>query len=539
MTRPVLIIGAGIAGLWAALKMAPREVVLLTGAPLGQGAASGWAQGGVSAALADDDSPALHARDTMMAGAGLVEADAARALAEGAAAEVRALAAIGAPFERSGSDWSLSREAAHCAHRVARVKGDGAGAAIMATLIEAVRASQHIIVRDGWKAVHLLEGETGCAGALAEGPDGETETILADETVLAMGGAGGLFALTTTPAGAQGQAMAMAARLGAQIQDPEFVQFHPTALNADLDPAPLCTEALRGEGAVLIDKTGERFMKPVHELAELAPRDVVARAVHRQNARGLGAFLDCREAIGETFPDRFPAVFTACQRAGIDPRVEPIPVAPTAHYHMGGVKTDIDGRTNVDGLWAIGECASSGLHGANRLASNSLAEGLVAAARCAEAVNLPHRGSGLAAAPAKARSKGASGSELTCGLAPSGPSTAARSPSPHAGRINLPHLALQRLRQAMSAHCGVERSANGLEDLLALINALEASHGPADALLAARFIVTAALRRTESRGGHFRTDYPATADTAAHAVCTLADLDPPSTEAARHSVPAE
>lgn len=514
MTRPVLIIGAGIAGLWAALKMAPREVVLLTGAPLGQSAASGWAQGGVSAALADDDSPALHAHDTMMAGAGLVKADAAQALAEGAAEEVRALAAIGAPFERSGSGWSLSREAAHSAHRVARVKGDGAGAAIMATLIEAVRASKHIHVRDGWKAVHLLEGETGCAGALAEGPDGEAETILADETVLAMGGAGGLFALTTTPAGAQGQAMAMAARLGAQIQDPEFVQFHPTALNADLDPAPLCTEALRGEGAVLIDKTGERFMKPVHELAELAPRDVVARAVHRQNARGLGAFLDCREAIGDTFPDRFPAVFAACQRAGIDPRVEPIPVAPTAHYHMGGVKTDIDGRTNVGGLWAIGECASSGLHGANRLASNSLAEGLVAAARCAEAMS---KGAGRDV-PTHARKPGT---------------------SPANGGGKLPHLALQRLRQAMSRHCGVERSASGLEELLELIRTLETSHGPADALVAARFIVTAALRRTESRGGHFRTDYPATADTAAHSVCTLADLDQPSTEATRHSVPAE
>lgn len=514
MTRPVLIIGAGIAGLWAALKLAPREVVLLTGAPLGQGAASGWAQGGVSAALADDDSPALHARDTMMAGAGLVEADAAQALAEGAAAEVRALAAIGAPFERSGSDWSLSCEAAHSAHRVARVKGDGAGTAIMATLIEAVRASKHIDIRDGWTAVRLLEGETGCAGALAEGPDGETETILADETVLAMGGAGGLFALTTTPAGAQGQAMAMAARLGAQIQDPEFVQFHPTALNADLDPAPLCTEALRGEGAVLIDKTGERFMKPVHELAELAPRDVVARAVHRQNARGLGAFLDCRKAIGDAFPDRFPAVFAACQRAGIDPRVEPIPVAPTAHYHMGGVKTDIDGATNVEGLWAIGECASSGLHGANRLASNSLAEGLVAAARCA-----------------KAMSKGA-GRDL-----PPPPRKLGTSPANGGGK--LPHLALQRLRQAMSRHCGVERSAGGLGELLELIQTLEASHGPADALVAARFIVAAALRRTESRGGHFRTDYPTSADTAAHTIYTLADLDLANTEPARQTVPAE
>ena len=539
MTRPVLIIGAGIAGLWAALKMAPREVVLLTGAPLGEGAASGWAQGGVSAALADDDSPALHARDTMMAGAGLVDAAAAHALAEGAAAEVQALADLGAPFDRDGTRWSLSREAAHSAHRVARVKGDGAGAAIMATLIEAVRQADHIEIRDGWKAVALRDHQGTCAGAIAEAPDGALESVDAEHTILAMGGAGGLFALTTTPAGAQGQAMAMAARLGAVIQDPEFVQFHPTALNADLDPAPLCTEALRGEGATLIDNRGERFMKAVHDKAELAPRDVVARAVHRQNARGLGAYLDCREAIGGSFPERFPAVFAACQRAGIDPRVEPIPVAPTAHYHMGGVKTDIDGRTNIDGLWAIGECASSGLHGANRLASNSLAEGLVAAARCAASVNLPRRGSGLAAAPAKARSKGASDSELTCGLTPSGPSTAARSPSPHAGRIVLPHLALQRLRQAMSQHCGVERSEAGLGELLALIEELTAQHGDADALVAARFIVTAALRRCESRGGHFRTDFPASAEPAAHSLYTLADLAPAPSEPAVQAWPAE
>ena len=222
MTRPVLICGAGIAGLWAALKLAPRPVVLLTGAPLGEGAASGWAQGGVAAALADDDSAALHTADTITAGAGLVDADAARALAEGAAQEVRELAALGAPFERRGETWSLSREAAHARHRVARVKGDGAGAAIMATLIDAVRQAPHVEIRNGWKAAALLGDAAGCTGVLARSPDGRTEAIEAGATILAMGGAGGLFALTTTPAGARGQAMAMAARLGAVIQDPEF-----------------------------------------------------------------------------------------------------------------------------------------------------------------------------------------------------------------------------------------------------------------------------------------------------------------------------
>lgn len=494
---PILVIGAGIAGLWTALKAAPRPVVLLTGAPLGEGAASAWAQGGVSAALSPEDSPARHAADTLNAAAGLADRAAALALAEGAAAEVEALAAIGAPFERDGDDWALSREAAHSAPRVARVKGDQAGAAIMTALIAAVRDAGHIDLREGWRAIGLLTNDIGeCIGAAAETPAGETVDLLATDTVLALGGAGGLFALTTTPAGAQGQAMAMAARIGAEIQDPEFIQFHPTALNAGLDPAPLCTEALRGEGAVLVDHRGERFMRAVHPDAELAPRDVVARAVHRQNATGQGAYLDCRDAVGEAFPDRFPGVYAACRRAGIDPRREPIPVAPTAHYAMGGVRTDLDGRTGVAGLWAVGECASTGLHGANRLASNSLAEGLVMGARCA------------------GRLRTAEARTATLSMAVSREAPA-----------NLPPLALQRLRQAMSRECGVERDAVGLTRLLDLISELEARHGEADALLAARFIATAALRREESRGGHFRLDFPGSDAEPRHTRLTLAELD--------------
>lgn len=504
MRDHTLIIGAGIAGLWAALRLAPQPVILLTGSPLGEGAASGWAQGGVAAPLAEDDSPALHARDTLMAGAGLVDAQAAQALADGAADEVRALAALGAPLEHDGEAWQLSREAAHSRHRVARVKGDGAGAAIMATLIDAVRNAGHVEIRNGWRAEQLMaDGEGRCAGALARDPDGKVHTIEADETILAMGGAGGLFALTTTPAGAQGQAMAMAARLGAVIQDPEFVQFHPTALNTGLDPAPLCTEALRGEGAILVDRDGHRFMKSLHPDAELAPRDVVARGVHRQNRQGKGAFLDCTDAIGGAFPDRFPAVFAACRQAGIDPRREPIPVAPTAHYHMGGVKADIDGRTGVDGLWAIGECASTGLHGANRLASNSLAEGLVSAARCAGAIK--------AATPESAGSR----------KAQHGHRATSRGDNRAGITEELPPLALHRLRQMMSRHCGVERTRSGLLELRALITDFTTRHGEAHALVAARFIVEAALAREESRGGHFRSDFPLTSDTPEHSRLTL------------------
>ena len=514
MTRPVLIIGAGIAGLWAALKLAPRQAVLLTGSPLGEGAASSWAQGGVSAALADDDSPALHARDTIEAGAGLVDAGAAHALARGAAQQVRELAALGAPFEREGETWSLSREAAHSRHRVARVTGDGAGAAIMQTLIAAVRAAGHVEIRNGWSAATLIAGDKGdCAGALARDPEGAIHPILADETILALGGAGGLFALTTTPAGAQGQAMTMAARLGATIQDPEFIQFHPTALNAGLDPAPLCTEALRGEGATLVDRSGHRFMKAIHRDAELAPRDVVARAVHRHNLAGRHALLDCSSAIGDAFPVRFPAVFAACMSAGIDPRIEPIPVAPTAHYHMGGVATDIDGQTSIPGLWAIGECASTGLHGANRLASNSLAEGLVSAARVAKVLS----------------------------EAPLRPAARATSPASQGGNLPpaLPPLALTRLRQAMSRNCGVERSGAGLAELNALIGDMIERHGEADALIAARFITEGAIARQESRGGHFRTDFPQAHAIARHTRLSLADLAGTRPHTLAHTVPAE
>ena len=307
MTRPLIIAGAGIAGLWTALHAAPRRVILLTGAPLGQGASTAWAQGGVAAALGRDDAPDLHAADTIAAGAGLVDEAAAHILAEAGPGEVEALYALGAPFERSrNGEWALSREAAHSRARVARVKGDQAGAGILAALIKAVRAAGHVEIREGWRAEALLPAsDGGCAGVLARGSDGVLVAVEGD-VVLATGSLCGLYAVTTTPWTSQGQALAMAAGLGAVIRDPEFVQFHPTAIDIGRDPAPLATEALRGEGAILIDRSGRRFMRAVHPQAELAPRDVVARAVHRQLRTGKGAFLDARAAVGEAFPERFP-----------------------------------------------------------------------------------------------------------------------------------------------------------------------------------------------------------------------------------------
>lgn len=507
--RALLIAGAGIAGLWAALHAAPRRVILLTGSTLGENASTAWAQGGVAAALSEDDSPALHAADTVRAGAGLVNPDAATLLAEQGPREIEALYALGAPFEREpDGSWALSREAAHSRARVARVKGDQAGAGILAALIRAVKAADHVEIREGWRAQALLPGETGgCAGILARDPHGRLMPIEAGETILAMGSLCGLYGVTTVPFTSQGQALAMAARLGAVIEDAEFVQFHPTAIDTGRDPAPLATEALRGEGATLIDRRGKRFMLPVHAEAELAPRDVVARAVHRQVKSGQGAFLDCRTAVGGEFPERFPSVFAACMSAGIDPRIAPIPVAPAAHYHMGGIATDLNGFTGVAGLYAVGECASTGVHGANRLASNSLLDGLVFGRRAAEICR-----------DAEART-------VTAGTAEIAPA--------------LPGPALQRLRQMMAAEAGVERDGPGLTRLIGLIDDLEARYGAADALLAARFVAAGALARTESRGGHFRSDFPRTAPMARHTSMSLADIHQVGAEPLLATGPAE
>jgi L-aspartate oxidase len=504
MNHPLIIAGAGIAGLWTALHAAPRQVILLTGSKLGEGASTAWAQGGVAAALSEDDAPDLHAEDTIAAGAGLVDEDAARLLAKAGPREIEDLFALGAPFEKDGEAWALSREAAHSRARVARVKGDQAGAGILAALIKAVKAAPHIDIREGWVAETLLrDANGGCAGVLARDAQGGLRQIEASDTVLATGSLGGLYAVTTTPWTSQGQALAMAAELGAVIRDPEFVQFHPTAIDIGRDPAPLATEALRGEGATLIDAKGRRFMKAVHADAELAPRDVVARAVHRQIKRGEGAFLDARAAVGEAFPDRFPAVFAACMSAGIDPRSTPIPVAPAAHYHMGGVATDLDGFTGLPGLWAVGECACTGVHGANRLASNSLLDGLVFGRRAAQRLQTaaPRQLSPLQASPPLA----------------------------------LPGPAFQRLRQVMALEAGVERDGAGLLRLLGLIDALEQRYGCAPALIAARFVAAGALSRTESRGGHFRSDFPARADHGASTLLTFGEAyavaEPSSTNA--------
>jgi len=493
----VLIVGAGLAGLYTALKLAPRPVFVLTSRRSNDGAASAWAQGGIAAALHPDDTPQSHAADTIAAGDGLVDEHIAKILSEEGAARVHDLLGLGVPFDRreDGSLY-LSLEAAHSMPRVARVKGDTAGREIINIMVEKVRAADHVTGLIGWRAESLLsDGHGGVAGALARRDDGSLLGIQADITVMATGGIGGLFSVTTNPRTARGDALGMAAVLGAKMRDMEFVQFHPTAINIGRDPAPLATEALRGDGAILTDPKGKRFMPRYHKDGELAPRDDVARAIFAELQAGRQPFLDCREAVGAHFDTEFPTVFESCMSAGIDPRKQAIPVAPAVHYHMGGLATDEWGQTSLPGLYAVGECSATGLHGANRLASNSLLEATVFGGRVAQHIL---------------------GSESTRRKTDSIRQQPWLSMKPEV---------TQKLRNAMTQQCGVRRNAKGLNQLTALIEDLISQVGRANPLIAARLIASAALAREESRGGHFRDDFPKQARKARSSYITYDMLD--------------
>jgi L-aspartate oxidase len=491
-----LIIGAGLAGLSAALAAAPAKALVLAPIALGAACSSAWAQGGIAAALSASDSPQAHAIDTVNAGAGIVDEAAASALTALGPRTVHHLNAIGAPFDhQADGSFVLNREAAHSLARVARVGGDLAGKKILEAVVATALKAPSVEIWEGAQALGLITSGTGAViGALVE-HDGKTVEVYAPVTILASGGSGGLFAVTTNPANLRGEGMAMAAMAGAVIADPEFVQFHPTALNFGKDPAPLATEALRGEGATLVTRDGRRFVFDDHPDGELAPRDIVARAVHKANQQG-GAFLDARTAIGAHFDEEFPTVFASCMANGVDPRSELMPVAPAAHYHMGGVAADTSGRTSLKGLYAVGECASTGVHGANRLASNSLLE---------------------AAAFGECAGKAAS-AELA-GFAPD----TAHAHIPAAPPVLSP-ADLKRLRDAMGRYAGVVRTEEGLQALLRLIDELDVQYPGALALVSARLIAACALNRRESRGSHYRPDYPKTAARGERTFTTLATL---------------
>ncbi|MBT7279738.1 MAG: L-aspartate oxidase [Rhodobiaceae bacterium] len=505
----VLVIGAGLAGLFTALKLAPRPVTVMAAGKRKTGSASQWAQGGIAAAIGPDDHVDNHKQDTIMAGAGLVKESVAQLVAEEARARIDDLSQMGVPFDRDADGHlALGREAAHSHNRIIGVRGDQAGREIMKTLIERADASPSIDFMEGYAAYELAVEEGRVVGVFARpsqhSPLSGPLLIRARATILATGGIGYLYGVTTNPMGANGEALAMAARAGAQVSDSEFVQFHPTALTGMGDPAPLATEALRGEGAVLLNAKGERFMTQVHENAELAPRDIVARAVFDQIIKTGAVGLDLRpNGLAANLDTRFPTVAANCQKAGIDPTQSLLPVAPATHFHMGGIRTDTHGRSSLPGLWACGEVAATGLHGANRLASNSLLEAIVFGARIAKDIN------NLVPTSSRAR------------------------PAPPETRIDASDVELApatlKLRTMMSRHVGVLRHADGLIHTLHELKRLQQAAGGmapfANMVLAAQFITMAALRRQESRGGHFRTDFPTAKAQPEHSYLTMAELD--------------
>jgi L-aspartate oxidase len=495
----VVIVGGGLAGLFCALKLSPRPVTVVSAAPLGQGASTAWAQGGIAAAVAEGDSAEAHAADTVAVGAGLVDAKVALSLAREAKARIDDLLTYGVPFDRDlEGRLAVGREAAHSARRIVHVRGDMAGQAIISALTEAVRKTPSIRVIEGFVAEALLTEDDAVTGLqLRKANDATAKPMIVPSraVVLATGGIGHLYAVTTNPAEASGLGLAIAARAGAVIADPEFVQFHPTAIMVGRDPAPLATEALRGEGATLVNDKGERFMLARHELAELAPRDIVARGVFAEIAAGHGAFLDATSALGARFADKFPTVHASCMAAGLDPARQPIPVAPAAHYHMGGIAVDDRGRTSLQGLWAGGEVSSTGAHGANRLASNSLLEAVVYAARIAEDI----AGSRIAA-PAS----------LPAALVV--PRNCA-----------MPALAEKNLRAMMTSHVGVIRDGDGLAEAVRIFAAIERDTGNIalrNMATTALLVAASAWTRRESRGAHCRIDHPTEKPALAHRTMT-------------------
>jgi L-aspartate oxidase len=470
----VVIVGAGIAGLTTALELAPRPVVVLSKGPLGAESSTLWAQGGLAAAFAPGDSPALHAADTLAAGDGLSNAAIVDEFTRAAPAAIVRLARLGVRFDRAlNGGFALGLEAAHGQARIVHAGGDGAGRELMRALAAAARATPSIDILERFEARRLIVEDNAICGVLAVGPAGPA-LLAANSVVIATGGIGGLFEESTNPLSSFGQGVALAARAGAALADMEFVQFHPTALDVATRPMPLVSEAVRGAGATLIDETGRRFMASTPG-AELAPRDVVARAIWRRRAEGHRVFLDARKAIGVEFATRFPIIAAACRKAGADPAREPIPVTPAQHYHMGGVAVDAQGRSSVEGLWVVGEAASTGLHGANRLASNSLTEAAVFGAIVARSVQ-----------GALARS-----------TAPLRNLAAPPAPDPTA------------VRPILSRAAGVMREGDALRAAVGPLAALARSAGPtADPALVALMIVVSALRRDASIGAHCRLDFP-------------------------------
>jgi L-aspartate oxidase len=491
----VLIVGSGIAGLTVALSLsADASVALMTKGTLGFGSTL-YAQGGVAAAIDAGDRPEFHLSDTIIAGAGLGDESAVRVLVEQAPDAVGFLEASGVRLDLEGLGLALTMEGGHSRRRVVHSGGDATGAEIVRALLERVRRSRTRLIEESFLVDILTDDGGGVAGALVM-VAGQLRHFRCGTVVVASGGYGQLFAETTAPRSCTGDGAAAAFRAGARLADLEFVQFHPTTLFVDADPRPLLSEAMRGEGAHLLDADGDPVMSGVHPLGDLAPRDVVARRVFETMLEeGVDhLYLDATGLGVEQLNHRFPTILAVCRSYGVDPVTDPIPVSPACHYTMGGVWTDLCGRTTVPGLFAVGEVASSGVHGANRLASNSLLEGAVFGRRAAAAISAEVRRGGSDRASSAASGFSEAGEPLTV-----------------ADRT--------ALRHEMVLHAGVIRNADGLDLLRRFVAGKLATAGmprtesefeTTNLFLIAEVLAGMAASRTESRGAHYRSDYPET-----------------------------
>ncbi|AWI30260.1 L-aspartate oxidase [Streptomyces sp. ICN441] len=532
----VVVVGSGVAGLTAALRCTAEglRTVVVTKALLDDGSTR-WAQGGIAAALGEGDTPEQHLDDTLVAGAGLCDEEAVRALVTEGPDAVRRLIATGARFDTDDAGGiALTREGGHHRRRIAHAGGDATGAEISRALVTAIREGAVRVIEHALVLDLLTDAEGRTAGitlhVMGEGQHDGVGAVHAPAVVLATGGMGQVFSATTNPPVSTGDGVALALRAGAEVSDLEFVQFHPTVLWLGPDSEgqqPLVSEAVRGEGAHLVDAAGTRFMVGQHELAELAPRDIVAKGIMRrmQEQGADHMFLDARHFGAEMWENRFPTILAACRAHGIDPVTEPVPVAPAAHYASGGVRTDLHGRTTVPGLYACGEVACTGVHGANRLASNSLLEGLVFAERIAGTI----AGARAAGAARPVPPGGPGGPPPPAGGAPA-PAPAAQAEGGSRGPVPLlvPE-ARHEIQRIMTDGAGVLRSAASLEQAADALEALHLSArhecGATDAaakaaepgvesweatnlLLVARVLVAAARERTETRGCHWREDHP-------------------------------
>lgn len=494
-TAPYIVVGSGIAGLAMALELSKHQrVILITKSSVNESNTT-YAQGGIASALDLHDSPELHYQDTMMAGAGLCDPEAVLALVYDGPERVRHLIDIGVPFDRdSENNLSLTREAAHSRRRILHANGDATGRAITQTLIRLVVNSPQITVYENHFGLGLATVNGRCCGLVALFQN-EPRLFLSSVVALCTGGLGQIYGSTTNPPIATGDGMALAYLAGARLKDLEFVQFHPTALA--LPPAPpfLISETVRGEGAILLNGKGHRFMPEYHPLAELAPRDIVARGIFAEIQKGnQPVYLDLSKIPPATVRSRFPNIYETCLRYRLDISANPIPVAPAAHYVMGGVETDLFGRTAVPGLFAAGETACTGVHGANRLASNSLLEGLVFGGRAADylkeqPITIPEISE-----------------EIQIHYPPRYTEYADMAKD------------YGRLRELTDNFLGIVRNATGLSRAKEQLESISAAVGPfawdpayfelQNMFLLASLMFDAALTRTESRGGHYRDDYP-------------------------------